>query len=486
MRQEEGAKYLRQIMGVHYIQWMVIGFSCAGLFFSSFDIMTASRTFFHAFSFLGPGVSIAHPFTLCLAAALIIVIINNQLLPGNAIYSSIDKTAIGLGLLFGFGYVLSATVNGSDMHLAFRLFYYGGVAAVVYWLLLKYLGVKFVVNSYMFGYLVWALLSIFLYILYCSAISEYPPYDRYAWDRFLIYARHPGEFWMLSNGIEKEFLFSRFSGNLNKVSNVAILNVMLCMLLRNYIKPYLTALSFLASMVLLFITFSRGALLMSALSALLILVFSLFFAKGIKQKISGVLLSLLLATPFSIGLSTEFFRVYWTDFSTIERRKEHWGDAVHVVRGERRGTDTKSRAGTAWMSMPSWGTNMPSWNYVFGVGPGSYGLAVEGNENFGTHNLFLDAWLEGGVLSSGILIFIVLSSFFVIWKRFRAEGLHWDNLFLSLSFLTFLGLAVREYSFVYLYSSNHCLLQITILFCLLWSSDKQGALIQKNSTESNL
>jgi O-antigen ligase len=90
----------------------------------------------------------------------------------------------------------------------------------------------------------------------------------------------------------------------------------------------------------------------------------------------------------------------------------------------------------------------------FGLGPGEYGLRTTGLPEGSTHNLFVDVWLESGILGvAGLLLLMGSTAVRGAYQYVRNQGPP-EALFSVLGIAAIGALGLREYSLAYLYATS--------------------------------
>jgi len=283
-----------------------------------------------------------------------------------------------------------------------------------------------------FGIMAWALAGILLY-----AFSVVRFIDAWPWildespSRILLALRAPP--------VEQRsmMLHEDVLGNVNKASNYAVLGLVIFSYLYaiKRLKPVWYIGSGLLVATLLLLTFSRGALAVCGLVAVGLALVTMWRSRLSTVAIGDTrrqwLVAVLFLLPFLLSISTETFRHAWVDSETMKTRFDQWREVTSEV-----GTSPSS-------------TSLGL--LVFGYGPGNYGLQHYGAVEASTHNLFLDIWLDSGVLGLGGFVMLIS---FALWRggrRLLMAPSCQAPLYGLIGLCCIVVLGLREYSLVYMY-----------------------------------
>ena len=102
--------------------------------------------------------------------------------------------------------------------------------------------------------------------------------------------------------------------------------------------------------------------------------------------------------------------------------------------------------------------------YVIGMGVGGYGIEFFDEPLAGTHNLFLDVWMEGGILALLLLILLIAC---MGLHCFRARDSQSIDVLSGVSVLVLFLLLIREHSPAYLAVTSMGGVCFAMIFCIL-------------------
>lgn len=346
---------------------------------------------------------------------------------------------IGISLL-AMGVLLSALFSDARPDISIRYLWFGILGlAIAFWIFKKDED-KIFLRALCYGISGWAIVSLCVY-LYSFHIffSVFPSisesYQSLHWDGLILAMRSP----------RREILdivrYDEFLGSMNKASNYGVLNILLINYLLAIHKISLKAAAFLylPMLMLLIITFSRGAFLvclgLAGLSLILIMLDNLKGKKSFVSKRFFLGLAVSLLSPFIVSVSTNRFRQHWIYLASITTRIEFW---IELEQDIRQDPDATSKI-------------------LMGLGPGQYGILRVGLPERSTHNLFLDVWLAGGILGiSGFVIWMITAMYFANKGYFGSddERRRLGGLFGLLGLTAIAGLGLREYALAYLYATS--------------------------------
>lgn len=282
-------------------------------------------------------------------------------------------------------------------------------------------------RSYYFGSVAWLIVVITAYSVMIMKQADLFSIKYQTISDMLIYARFPGEE-VLRLG---EFYFFLIVGNVNKASNIVLLQFLFfswAYLEKVITTRFFSLISILMCLALM-IFFSRGAFLVSLSIFFVFAVWSLYSSRKDFKRIWFVALTALI--PFLLSVSTPVLRSYWGNSSTIQTRLVQW----------------EQLAGNASIS------SLSVKDYIFGLGSGGYGTKFFNSADAGTHNFFLDLWMQAGLL--GLLSFISL--LFVLFKT-SINLMKYNSSSSGVVLFSVLGavlvLGFREFDLVYLFRSN--------------------------------
>ncbi|KFL29411.1 hypothetical protein JP75_20870 [Devosia riboflavina] len=330
-----------------------------------------------------------------------------------------DRLVISLILLCAAFTAGSSLLKHSDMNLTFRYLYFGFGSIVLAFVLFRstrWQRIAFRVIPW--GVLAWLILLLTSYALFFVTTEVYSS----RLPERILALRAPGD------SLSRTALFFDVAGNVNKVSNYALVLMVLLHLanIRGFISKHLYWVTQALLIVVLIITFSRGAFSVLFLLALgFCIAAALRFRRDLGAAASYLSLATLLFLPPLASVSDGFFREYWANLETVTSRVDQAASL-----GEQ-GGDT----------------------IVFGYGVGNYGEVVFGDPVKGTHNLFLDTWANGGFVAVA-----AMAALFAVGILFGLRGVavRWsdERLVGVAGLLAITALGLREYDIAYLYATS--------------------------------
>lgn len=416
-----------------------------------------------------------------------------------------DLIIIGLLLLASLGYLASALYNGSSLALAARLSWLTLTGVASGFLVLRESDRlrKILIQGFFVSFSVWCLIDLVLYFRLVQQVWDLIPETRdYSLSEMLIHTRAPG------HGVpeRRDVFFFRFSNNVNKLANNLVTMLFLLLLLGDGFRKSWRSFAFMVMPVsiLLMLVFSRGALAVSFAAGLIIVGISYITRNQVFQTFDSRKVLLAFCLPLVLTMTTSKLRDYWRDPSTMLVRQEILVELKNETlvpskkktmvqarkrriaksnqqkpRGwEKRANDHENVRRQVLGEAPGGKLNELSENesdneeeligwdksensflteyaeYLdrfFGMGPGQYGLQRVGSVDFGTHNFFVDSWLDGGVIS--LLAFAMLFLLPLLRNSYRLRlRLDWVGLVSCLAIVSIAALCLREHNMVFLYS----------------------------------
>lgn len=233
----------------------------------------------------------------------------------------------------------------------------------------------------------------------------------------------------------QESLFSLILGNANKQSNYLIFGILLGPLLMGISNKqiahvrseiFIFRLFFLLAAFILFVLFSRAAIMLLPIAMYINRRF--IFDSSWHAAFIGLII-LMLIFRFSEGFTTVLNYLIFTEYvdgtsrgflGTLTSRNEQWSEIINLL------------------SNPE--------IFLHGLGVGTYGLLIGGNEWSGSHNLLLDHWLASGLY--GVIVLTAITVIGTVCSLLMKDS----RLFIG--YLFFILLSFREYSFSYLYVTS--------------------------------
>lgn len=250
-------------------------------------------------------------------------------------------------------------------------------------------------------------------------------------------------------------LYPLFIGNANKTSNHLIVFLLLSVkligneqLLLSRFKKMVFHLFWLLSVVTIVVLFSRAALLL-----LPVVVYASGVWRFINKKLSYSVGALLISTSF-IAYSSYADVINYLLFSKISKSSD--SDALGSL----------SSRFDQWAGIHEHFSER-LYKLVFGMGTGGYGYNFHGEVNVGTHNMFLDTLMEGGVVNLLLLLVLVFS---MLLLSFDASRLKIVDKTTFATIVSLILLMNREHSVSYLYVTSLGGFCFVMLFYLLSNS----------------
>ena len=281
------------------------------------------------------------------------------------------------------------------------------------------------VRSFFFGVFAWALALMVCYAIYFQTTQVYS----FRLPERLLALRAPG------SSVANESIFFDVAGNVNKVANYALLLIPLSALAywRRLIPAQLHYANVTLLVVILMVTFSRGAFVAAGILAAIVVA-----AAAIEKWRRGrrvrhlVTLSAILVIPVGLSLSDPFFVDYWRNLDTVTARMEQATGVTETGDG----------------SFPT-----ATLLRLMGYGVGNYGRVEFGDSMRGTHNLFLDIWTNGGAVALAAFASLLAYSAFLGLRRWGQTGSD-TSLVGTAGITTLVILGFREYDLAYLYATS--------------------------------
>lgn len=363
-------------------------------------------------------------------------------------------------VLYGSGLIVSGVVNGSSP------FYIGSVMILGPFLMVAVQSVDGrlfiqVAKAFVVGQAFWAACFLcFLAWNFSLMIEIEPEISRGSFGTMLLRARGDEDLWSL-------MLYFKLLGNFNKQANILAVSLILTAYL--FVMCHLSrALWLLCTMTMAVMTlaiFSRGAFVVLLLATAGLVAVSYWS----RQRRRQVAAAIGVCAASLISFTTPEWRDYWRNLSTIEQRKEMAASALdgsnpylsngHLASEERAGSTHASKA------LPSQRQTKAAPDlceakepersltfFIFGYGLGNYGPTICRAPEAESHNGFVDAWIQGGVLSAiGYAAMFIVAVLVALGRLYRSRLSDADALF-GLAIVTCIAvLAQREYALVYLW-----------------------------------
>jgi hypothetical protein len=371
-----------------------------------------------------------HPYTVLVIIALLHVIRQ-----GPPIRHKLREISKWVALLI-VGMVVGSINGAAELDLLSREIWFGCLSIWTFFTLAAQDEDNRFLVAFASGIACWATFCVLIYI-YC-AIHFYPTVPemaKYNWSQLVLSMRAPGF------DIPQWLPFEIIAGNVNKVANILVLGALLAAFL--YDQKRLSLLAAIALYlpigIMLLLTFSRGAFVVSLFLVGLVVVSRLNSAKwtsGVSKK--GIIcMSGMLLIPAAVSLSTPTFIHYWTNVQTVSWRIGQWDSSLSGLIGKKK--------------IAPHGKSVCN-SIALGCGPGSYGETHFDDPNRTTHNLYLDTVFAAGLLGLLALLAICLGPLIKAWRS-KCNNVPSRELFGYLGLITIMILSMREYDLAYLYAT---------------------------------
>jgi hypothetical protein len=356
-----------------------------------------------------------------------------------------------------------------------------------------------IISAFVIGMAIWCVIFsvYFLFFTVPIILARHPNFWALPFERLFFALRLPPE------ALSGDLLYFKILGNYNKQSNILTLTMILanfCFVKGTWSWKVWAATSFPMAVMLL-LMFSRGALLVLALISA-----ALAFAALLRDERRGRQLTAAasMAIIFLASVSTTGFRDYWKGTGSLEQREaivsgalsasnERFlasGEVAAASSGQGRvtakGVETPA---SGWTSSSAEKSTFPTkqecsaaspergWSfYLLGYGLGNFGPTMCRLPEGESHNAFLDAWIQGGIIGFVGYLGIFVVGLAVGGSRvLRSKLRDLASLYGLLIVFAVAALGMREYAFVYLWvqSAGGFLLAIGLV---LATAPKQPAL----------
>jgi hypothetical protein len=239
----------------------------------------------------------------------------------------------------------------------------------------------------------------------------------YTWDQLIIAMRYP-------DSIDMNLYYPFVVGDWNKASNFLVLASLVAVLAiyKNRDIATCCVAIFCAAMVV-FLSFSRGSMLVFAGLGVSLLACS--FKWSIRERPVWVIACLIMVLPLVVSLSLEHMRVAWFDMSSSNERIRQLTELLHSPKGE--------------------SSQLSEW--FLGWGVGAYGRTQFGSSFAGTHNLFVDIFMAGGVIQ---LVGLLSLFIFALYSATRGGWSMGSQVIGGLAVVAVILLSLREFDLNYL------------------------------------
>lgn len=242
----------------------------------------------------------------------------------------------------------------------------------------------------------------------------------YSLEQLVMVMRYPND-----PTIDVSLIYPILIGNVNKASNVFVLGAILIIGLscerRKFGAFSCVAMPIVALATLL--TFSRGGMIALGGLAAAVMISQILLKGRISLLVAWNMVWMFL--PLAVTIASSQMRGIWLEFSSLESRVQQLAQVA----------ETKAI------------DNLSPFSALFGNGIGSYGEQLFGYSFAGTHNLFVDVFLAGGILQViGLLVLFCLP----ITQAFKASGGNFTARIGGLGLIGVSFLSFREFDLNYL------------------------------------
>ncbi len=324
--------------------------------------------------------------------------------------------------------------------------------------------------AFVIGISIWSIVY-FLFFLWTAhvIVGRFPVYNSFPFGEFMMALRSPGE------DLWRELYYFRLLGNFNKQANILMLSLILASYLyvegRLSLKGWSVATMPIAIMFLLM--FSRGAFVALILVAIGLLATSALVRRPIPQLSSA---SIMLLIVF-VSLSNATWRAYWHDQGSMVEREEMAEVAVSGSATILKSGELVTRSSENLKSCSAREPERTAKFFVFGYGLGNFGPSVCRGSGAETHNAFIDAWVQGGLVGFvGYTGLFVVAFTLGIFELIRSRFTNQVALFGLAVVCSIAVLGMREYALVYLWvqSAGGFLLALGIAMIVSKNSRTNG------------
>lgn len=295
-------------------------------------------------------------------------------------------------------------------------------------------GIRFVARPLAMGLIVWCVAVVLAFVADTFQLLDFHEGARhYSLDQLVLAMRYP-------DSIDLDLHYPKLTGNWNKASNIIVLASMFMMIAIYRDRParplFLTAMATMS--VVSVLSYSRGGMLVSAGLGCFNLLLLLWIPQVDRR--SWALAALVMILPLAVSFCLPAMRVAWFDMSSMDQRMVL---AYQAIEFEALGLGAGS--GGAWGALMK--VVQPVLNLLLGIGVGTYGEKLVGNPFAGTHNMFLDMFIAGGLIQVlGLLVLIGYSWLVVLSKGLRSV----TQMVGGMAILAVVVLAFREFDLNYL------------------------------------
>lgn len=269
-----------------------------------------------------------------------------------------------------------------------------------------------------FGVTAWCLVVIVIWLVDAFRFIYSNDWARlYDWDQLIVVMRYP-------DSIDLNLYYPFVVGNWNKASNFLVLASLIAVLAIYKNKNIATCcLAIFCVAMVIFLSFSRGSMLVFAGVGVSLLACS--FRWGIRERPVWVIIFFIMVLPLVVSLSLEHMRFAWFDVSSNNERIRQLAELAQSTKGE--------------------SSQLSEW--LLGGGVGAYGRTQFGSSFAGTHNLFVDIFLAGGVVQ---LVGLLSLFIFALYSATRGGWSMGSQVIGGLAVVAVILLSLREFDLNYL------------------------------------
>lgn len=389
-----------------------------------------------------------HPYTLLVFGVLLMVL--NE---GKVSFEGTSPLALlGVAALF-LGVIASGWANSAEPSLVLRYLWFGPLGILIGLLLFQMLDARHVVSGLLVALSLWACVSLVVYVLDLLEVVDQLGIS--SADQLVLALRYPASF-------QTSVWYDDFLGDMNSASNYALLGIVLLgLLITSNVKSWIAFLLYLPLATLMIISFSRGAFIASLSLAIVCMTCAFYHYVFRFDKPDAVrgsrayLFSLMLLIPLLVSFSAEGFREHWRDTDTITYR------VAELRNVSKAPLDAKT--------------------VVFGYGLKDHSQESYGSTKSGTHNFFVNIWLNSGLPGLiGIIALMTCGSFY--YRRLLRSGVSALHVFGSLGLLAIALLGFRQFELTNLNVTSMAAVMLGV-FVAMASSTTQERQIEERKKQ---
>ena len=251
--------------------------------------------------------------------------------------------------------------------------------------------------------------------------------------------------------------FTSFMGNLNKYSNFLTLSTLICLYLslkKNYKFLFMLIPILLLNIVLL----SRASIIISLIGSIFIILY--YYQKEKNNNVNRIYIICGIFLFSILPFCNKKIYDYFINSLTLDERYQIWAEFLQNIYSR-------------FFDAPTIYKGILSLFYSFGIG--NYSRLLNKLPEGGTHNIFLDAFSEAGLI--GLIGMILLFSSLFKWKYYALLIKKKISIktFLGLVLLTsVLILGLREYNLVYNKSQTMGTMFVAIAIALIYIGEERN------------